>query len=204
MLHREFTQENRMEKFEEAYGRWKAGETGQRTAAVTLGMRERTFRRYRRRREDEGVEGLRDRRIGSRGPRGASREEVRALEALYRDCYEGRNVRHFYEAYTELHGGVRSCSWVKDCLHAASLVKRRRRRGPYRQCREREGKPGDMLHQEPAGTVQARLRDGVCVPRTGGDFLSIFRACRRRNGLFFPGSRSTEKAGHGFSGGGAG
>ena len=38
MLRREFTRENRMEKFEEAYGRWKAGETGQRTAAVALGM----------------------------------------------------------------------------------------------------------------------------------------------------------------------
>lgn len=148
MLRREFIQENRMEKFEEVYGRWKAGEIGQRTAAVTLRMSERTFRRYRRRWENEGVEGLRDRRIGRRGSRGASREEIRALEALYRDCYEGRNVRHFYEAYTELHGGVRSYSWVKDCLHAASLVKRGRRRGPYRQCREREGKPGDMLHQD--------------------------------------------------------
>ena len=148
MVRREFIQENRMEKFEEVYGRWKAREIRQREAAFALGMSERTFRRYRRRWENEGEEGLRDKRIGGRGPRGASEEEVRALEALYRDRYAGRNVRHFHEAYTELHGGVRSYSWVKDCLHAAALVKRGRRRGPYRRLREREGKPGVMLHQD--------------------------------------------------------
>ena len=148
MIRREYIQENRMEKFEEVYGRWKAKEIGQRDAAFALRMSERTFRRYRRRWENEGADGLRDRRIGGRGPRRASEEEVGALEALYRGLYEGRSVWHFYEAYTELHGGVRSYSWVKDCLHAAFLVKRGRRRGPYRQSREREGKPGILLHQD--------------------------------------------------------
>ena len=148
MTRREYIQENRMEKFEEVYGRWKAKEISQRDAASVLRMSARTFRRYRRRWEREGAEGLRDKRIGGRGPRRASEEEVRALEALYRGRYEGRNVRHFYEAYTELHGGVRSYSWVKDCLHASSLVERGRRRGPYRQSREREGMPGILLHQD--------------------------------------------------------
>lgn len=148
MTRREYIQENRMEKFEEVYGRWKAKEIGQRDAAFALRMSERTFRRYVRRWESEGAEGLRDRRIGGRGPRRASEEEVGALEALYRGLYEGRNVRHFYEVYTELHGGVRSYSWVKDCLHAASLVERGRRRGPYRRRRERKGKPGILLHQD--------------------------------------------------------
>lgn len=83
----------------------------------------RTFRCYVVCYEAEGAEGIKDRRIGRVSPRRACEEEIRALEKLYRDYYEGRNMRHFYEAYREDHGGGRSYSWAKSCLRSSGLVK---------------------------------------------------------------------------------
>ena len=48
-------------------------------------MSERTFRRYVVRYEEEGSEGLVDKRIEHSSPRRASVEEVEAVECLYRD-----------------------------------------------------------------------------------------------------------------------
>ena len=135
-------------QFEQMYRRWKRRELGQKDAAGILNVSERTFRRYVVRYEEEGSEGLLDKRLDRVSPRRASVEEVEAVESLYRDCYSGRNVTHFYEAYTERHGGKRSYGWVKSCLHSAGLVMASRRRGTHRQLREREARPGVMIHQD--------------------------------------------------------
>ena len=141
-------QQIRTVQFEKLYEAWKAKRMTQREAAELLDMNERTFRRHVVRYESEGAEGIKDRRIGRVSPRRASVEETRALEALYRDCYEGRNVRHFYEAYREDHGGVRSYSWVKSRLHSSGLVKPLCYYEPHRERRERKAKVGRMLHQD--------------------------------------------------------
>ena len=135
-------------QFEKVYNKWKAKRITQREGSELLGMSERTFRRYVVRYEVQGVEGLRDRRVGRVSPRRACEEEIRALETLYRERYSGRNVRHFYEAYREDHGGRRSYSWVKGCLRCSGLVKRVKRYEPHRERRERKPKEGIMLHQD--------------------------------------------------------
>ena len=55
-------QERRMETFIDVLGRWKASRLSQTDAAEILGMSERTFRRYCKRYEAEGLDGLIDRR----------------------------------------------------------------------------------------------------------------------------------------------
>lgn len=144
----ELLQKIRTMQFKQIYRRWKNKELRQQDAAEILNMSERTFRRYVVRYEAEGIEGLLDKRIERSSPRAAPVEEVEAVECLYRESYMGRNVVHFYEAYTQHHGGKRSYSWVKSCLHSAELVTPSRRRGPHRQLRERKPRAGMMLHQD--------------------------------------------------------
>ncbi len=57
-------QERRMEKFCDVLGRYEAKRLSALDAAELLGMSERGYRRYRRRYEEEGLDGLFDRRIG--------------------------------------------------------------------------------------------------------------------------------------------
>ena len=98
----------RTNQFERVYRRWKEKRLTQKEAADVLEMSERTLRRYVVRYRDEGKDGLLDRRLGKCSPRRASAEERTEVVALYRDLYPRRNVRHFYEAYKERHGGARS------------------------------------------------------------------------------------------------
>jgi hypothetical protein len=138
----------RTNQFERAYRRWKEKKVTQAEAAKGLEMSERTFRRYVVRYGKEGVGGLADKRLGRISPRRASREEVDGVVALYKERYSRRNIRHFYEAYTEEHRGNRSYTWVKKCLQGAGAVARGRRRGPRRELRERKEQEGMMIHQD--------------------------------------------------------
>ena len=54
----------RMLKLRDVMSRWEAGGLSQLEAAELLGMSERTFRRWSRQFEDEGEDGLLDRRYG--------------------------------------------------------------------------------------------------------------------------------------------
>ena len=58
MTRTRWLQERRMEKFEDAPGRFGSRRLSAPDAAELLGMSERTFRRYRRRWEEDGLEGL--------------------------------------------------------------------------------------------------------------------------------------------------
>ena len=138
----------RTNQFERVYRRWKEKKVTQVEAARQLEMNERTFRRYVVRYESEGILGLADKRLNKRSPRRASQEEVDVVVALYTERYSRRNIRHFYEAYTEEHGGKRSYSWVKKCLQESGVVKRGRRRGPRRELRDRKEQEGVMIHQD--------------------------------------------------------
>ena len=138
----------RTNQFERVYRRWEARKVTQVEAAVALEMSERTFRRYVVRYREEGMRGLLDRRLDKSSPRRASEEEIAEVVALYVGRYPRRNVRHFYEAYVERHGGTRSYSWVKSCLQEAGAVRRGRRRGPRREMRERKEQEGEMIHQD--------------------------------------------------------
>ena len=138
----------RTNRFELVYKRWKERKLTQAEAGERLEMSERTFRRYVVRYEEEGKQGVLDKRLGKPSPRRASQQEVSRVVALYRDCYPNRNIRHFYEAYEEVHGGARGYSWVKRCLQDAGVVPRGKRRGPHRELRERKRQEGEMIHQD--------------------------------------------------------
>lgn len=86
-------------RFEEAYGGWRERRLTQEQAAELLGVCERSFRRYVERFEEEGLEGLIDKRLEQVSHHRAPVDEVLALEALYREYYDGWNVQHFYERY---------------------------------------------------------------------------------------------------------
>ena len=94
-------------RFEEAYGGWQSRRLTQEEAARLLGVCERTFRRYVDRYEDEGLDGLADKRLAQVSARRAPVDEVVRTETLYREHYEGWNVRHFYRFYRREHQGTR-------------------------------------------------------------------------------------------------
>ena len=77
-------------RFEEIYGGCQARRLAQGEVACLLGVCERTFRRYVDRYEEEGLDGLVDKRLGQVSARRAPVDEVLRTEALY---HEGWNVK---------------------------------------------------------------------------------------------------------------
>ena len=147
MKRTELLQEIRKMRFEEAYGGWQAGRLTQEEAARLLGVCERTFRRYLARYEEDGLDGLSDRRLEQAGNRAAPLDEVFAMQESYRQRHQGWNVRHFHTWYTR-DGGGRSYSWVKKHLQAAGLVDKGRKKGVHRKKRERMPLSGMLIHQD--------------------------------------------------------
>jgi len=141
-------QDRRMQKFRDVLSRWEAGELSMMEGAEVLGMSERQFRRYRDRYEEEGVEGLVDRRLGKPSPKRVPAAEAQRMLDLYDQTYRGWNVKHFHEHLVREHGFRWGYTWVKTQLHTAALVERARRRGAHRRKRERKPFEGMMLHQD--------------------------------------------------------
>ena len=115
-------------------------------AAEILGISDRQMRRWRRRYEVHGYDGLYDRRRGKPSPRRVPLATVEQVLRLYRERYFDFNVRHFHEKLREEHGIRLSYTWVKLALQGAGLVKKRRQRGPHRKRRPRRPLPGILLH----------------------------------------------------------
>src|SRR6266851_4409002 len=90
-------QDRRMQKFRDVLSRWERGDLSMMEAGELLGVSERQFRRYRDRYEEDGLEGLVDRRLGRASPKRVRGWEVRRLLDLYRGPYRGWNVKHFHE-----------------------------------------------------------------------------------------------------------
>ena len=66
----------RMLKLKDVLSGWEAGRLSQLEAAEILGMSERTFRRWSRHFEEDGEEGLIDRRVGRRSGRAVPDSEA--------------------------------------------------------------------------------------------------------------------------------
>jgi transposase len=115
-------------------------------AANIVRMSPRTMRRWRKRMEEHGYDGLLDRRTGRPSPRRAPVAEVQRILRLYRKKYQGFNVRHFYSIAHREHKVVLSYSYVKKALQEAGLVAKRRPRGRHRLRREPRAAFGEMLH----------------------------------------------------------
>lgn len=148
MKRTEWLRETRKMRFEQAYQDWQARRLTQAEAARLLGVHERTFRRYIDRFEDAGLDGLIDKRLAQVSARRAPVDEVLRLEALYRERYDGWNVKHFYSFYRRRHEGTRSYSWVKQTLQARGMVAKAPGRGKHRKRRARTPLPGMLIHQD--------------------------------------------------------
>ena len=141
-------QERRMEKFHDVLGRFSAKRLSALDAAELLGMSERSFRRYRQRYEEEGLEGLFDRRLGKASSRRVPVDEVQWVVGEYRTRHGGWTVKHFHDHLRAHHGFTLSYTWTKTVLHGAGLVRKAPRRGAHRRRRPRKPCVGMMLHQD--------------------------------------------------------
>ena len=115
-------------------------------AGDILGRSARSMRRLRLKFERYGVDELYDRRRRTPSPKRAPVAEVQRLLALYREHYQGFNIRHFHQLARRKHA-VRFCyAFVKKALHSAGLVAKQRPRGRHRRRREPRACFGELLH----------------------------------------------------------
>lgn len=141
-------QDRRMQKFRDVLSRWERKELSAMEAGELLGCSERQFRRYRRRYEEDGVEGLLDKRLGKASEKAVPVDEIAWMLDQYRTQYTGWTVKHFHEHLVSRHNFRWGYTWTKTQLHAAGLVERARRRGAHRRKRLRKPCIGMMLHQD--------------------------------------------------------
>jgi transposase len=137
-----------MLKLKDVLGSWEAGELSQLEAAEVLGMSERTFRRWSRRFEEDGEDGLIDGRIGRRSGRAVPDGEAEEVERLYRERYQGFTAKHFHEYLKAHHGFAWGYTWTKTFLQGRGLMTKAPRRGAHRRKRPRRPMVGMMLHQD--------------------------------------------------------
>jgi hypothetical protein len=115
-------------------------------AADILGRSPRSIRRLRWNLEHYGYDGLFDRRRQTPSPKRAPVAEVQRVLALYRDRYQGFNIRHFHHLARQQHA-VRFCyAFVKKALQTAGLVPKQQPRGRHRRRREPRPCFGELLH----------------------------------------------------------
>jgi transposase len=133
-------------KIQEVILRAMSGEITWIKAAYIIGVSDRTMRRWKRRYEEQGYDGLFDRRAQRPSPKRAPFEEVQRILRLYKETYIGFNVKHFHEIACREHGVGLSYSFVKKALQEAGLVRKRRERGRHRKCREPRACFGELVH----------------------------------------------------------
>jgi transposase len=145
-------------RFTDVLGRSERSELSQMEAAELLGISERTFRRWRDRHREAGLEGLADRRLEPSLRRAPVAEIERKL-GLYCDLYRGSTVKHFHEQLGNRHGYTLGYTVTKLHLHRAGLVQAATKRSAHRKKRPRRPMVGMMLHhREAIRRRQARQR----------------------------------------------
>ena len=136
-------------RFEEAMERYRRRRLTAQEAGELLGMSGRHFRRLSVRYDEEGAEGLRDRRIGKASPRRAPLAELTRMQILYQERYRDFTVKHFHEQLMKRHGYKLSYTVTRLTLQRAGLVAPQKRRGGrHRKKRERRPLPGMLLFQD--------------------------------------------------------
>jgi Helix-turn-helix domain len=135
-------------RFEEAFGQYKRRRLTGEEAGELLGMSGRQFRRLCVRYEEDGIEGLRDRRIGKVSPRRAPARELERMHELYRERYDDFTVKHFHEQLVRRHNYKLCYTVTRLSLQSAGLVPKAKRRGAHRKKRVRRPLPGMLLFQD--------------------------------------------------------
>jgi transposase len=124
-------------------------------AAEIIGISDRSMRRWRKRYEEHGYDGLFDRRTQRPSPKRVPLKTVERVLRLYREQYFDFNVKHFVEKVQQEHEIDLSYTWIKTALQTAGLVPKRRKRGRHHKRRPRRPLPGMMLHVD--GSTHAWL-----------------------------------------------
>jgi transposase len=135
-------------RFEDAFGRYRKRRLTAEEAGELLGMSGRHFRRLCGRYEEDGIDGLADRRLGRRSPRRAPEAELERMRSLFCERYRGFNVKHFHEQLQARHGYKLGYTVTRLALQAAGLVAKAPHRGKHRKKRERRPLPGMLLFQD--------------------------------------------------------
>ena len=136
-------------RFEAALERYRKRRLTADEAGALLGMSGRHFRRLLVRYEEDGGEGLRDRRLGKPPPRRAPLAELTRMQLLYQERYRDFTVKHFHEQLQKRHNDKLCYTVTRLALHGAGLVARQKRRGgTHRKKRERRPLPGMLLFQD--------------------------------------------------------
>jgi transposase len=117
-------------------------------ASRLLGVCERTFRRYVRRHDEQGLAGLSDQRLGKRAHNAANEEEVNALIELYQNYYSGYSASHFFDKYSGKYDGKRSYNWVRLTLQSQGITRAGKVKGGHRCKRPRALMAGMMIHHD--------------------------------------------------------
>jgi transposase len=135
-------------RFEELLERWQKGSLSHGEAASALGMSERSFRRWRGRYEEDGEEGLVDRRVGQPSPKRAPVDELERMLGLYHEHYQDVTVKHFHEKLIQRHGYKLGYTTTRLFLQKTGAVQPAPRRGAHRRKRPRRPMEGMLLHQD--------------------------------------------------------
>jgi transposase len=135
-------------RFEDAFDQYKRRRLTREEAGELLGMSGRNFQRLCLRYEEDGIEGLRDRRIGKVSPRRAPARELERMHDLYRERYSDFTVKHFHEQLQRRHHYKLSYTVTRLSLQSAGLVPKAKRRGAHRKRRTRRPLPGMLLFQD--------------------------------------------------------
>jgi len=115
-------------------------------AAQIIGISARQMRRWLRRYQEHGYDGLFDRRCGKPSPKRVPLAQVEQILQLYQERYFDFNVKHFHDKLASDHAISLSYTFVKQALQGAGLVKKARKRRIHRKRRPRRPLPGMLLH----------------------------------------------------------
>ena len=141
-------QELRLMKFTDYYDQTNRRKLTQSEAASLLGMSERNFRRYCKRYEAEGADGLFDRRLAKVPQNRVPVDTVSKMLTLFDTQYWDFTPKHFHEKLVSEHNFTQSYNWVRLTLQSRGCIQKAPRRGAHRRKRERRALPGMMLHQD--------------------------------------------------------
>lgn len=135
-------------RFLDALDRHKKGHLTAEEAGELLGLSGRHFRRQCARYETEGLDGLRDKRLGRVSNRRAPESELARMRRLYKEGFSDFTVKHFHEELRRHHNYTLGYTVTRLALQKSGEVKPAPGRGKHRKKRVRRPMVGMMLMQD--------------------------------------------------------
>jgi transposase len=114
-------------------------------AAEILGVDPRTVRRWKHIAEEDGFQGLLDKRTRKPSAKRIDWIARKRVLGLYRELYHGWNVKHFHEQLKK-YSLAYSYTWTKTLLQEAGLIDKVQKRDKHRKKRPRKPLVGMMIH----------------------------------------------------------